>query len=237
MEDGNMKALNVFNYAVVAITGALILFFAITRQQGFIKTLPTMVTLLVMLLNARANRYTFLLGGLNSLVYGYVYFCEGIYFSACSAILMSFPLQMLSFFNWKKHASDKTGTNFVCLSAKKTVLVLLSLIPAWAIAYFGLGTFIKGNFPVLDCYIFVAGILVTVLQTMRIVQSPYINAVSCVLGLVMWGMITAQSPENINYVFISLYNLIMVTEAAVVWTKKYKEQKALTDAQAVEVQA
>ena len=149
----------------------------------------------------------------------------------------SFPLQMLSFFNWKKHASDKTGTNFVCMSAKKTVLVLLSLIPAWAIAYFGLGTFIKGNFPVLDCYIFVAGILVTVLTSMRIVQSPYINAVSCVLGLVMWGMITAQSPENINYVFISLYNLIMVTEAAVVWTKKYKEQKAKSEAQTVEVQA
>ena len=230
-----MKALKVFNYAVVAITGALVLFFAITRQQGFIKTLPTMVTLLVMLLNARANRYTFLLGGLNSLVYAYVYFCAGIYFSACSAALMSFPLQIISFFNWKKHASDKTGTDFVCLSAKKTVLVLLSLIPMWAVAYIGLGSFIKGNFPVLDCYLFVASILVTVLSAMRIIQSPYINAVSCILNLTMWGMITVQSPENINYVFIGLYNLIMVIESAVIWTKKYKSQKDDTDAQKAEV--
>ena len=232
-----MKTLKIFNYAVVAVTGASILFFAILRQQSFIKTLPTMVTLLVMLLSARANRYTFLLGGLNSLVYAYVYWGTGVYFSACSAVLISFPLQMVSFFNWKKHASNKTGTNFVCLSAKKTVLVLLLLIPAWAVAYFGLGSHIKGSYPALDCYLFVASILCSVLSALRIIQSPYINAVSCVLNLTMWGMITAQSPENINYVFISLYNLIMVTEAAVVWTKKYKEQKARTDAQAVEVQA
>ena len=236
MEDWTMKALKIFNYAVVAVTGALILYFAISRQQSFIKTLPTMVTLLVMLLNARANRYTFLLGGLNSAIYGYVYFTEGLYFSACLALIVSFPLQMISFFNWKKHAKNKTGTDFVCLSVKKTVLVLLTLLPAWAAAYFGLGSVVGGNYPVIDCYVFVAGILVTVLSALRIIQSPYINAVSCVLSLVMWGMITAQNPENINYVFISLYNLIMVVESAIVWTKKYKEQKAQAAVKTTEVQ-
>jgi hypothetical protein len=50
----------------------------------------------------------------------------------------------------------------------------------------------------------------------------------------MWGMITAQNPENINYVFIAVYNLIMVTESAVIWTKKYKKQKAQTAVQPME---
>ena len=219
-----MKRLKIFNYAVVGVTGALIIFFAVWRQQSFIKTLPTLVTLLVMLLSARANRYTFLLGGLNAAVYGIVYIGEGLYFSAMSSILISFPIQIFSFFNWKRHSSGIVSTRFASLSPKWLSVALLSLVPAWAAAYFGLSSFISGSYPVVDCYLFVAGILVSVLSALRFIEAQYINAVSCLVNLTLWIVITTQNPANINYVFISCYNLIMVVESAVTWTKKYREQ-------------
>ena len=100
----------------------------------------------------------------------------------------------------------------------------MSLVPAWAAAYFGLSSFISGSYPVVDCYIFVAGILVSVLSALRFIEAQYINAVSCMVSLTLWIVITTQNPANINYVFISCYNLIMVVESAVTWTKKYREQ-------------
>ena len=45
------------------LTAILIIVFSIIRKQSFLKTLPTLVTLIVQLLLARANRFAFLLGG------------------------------------------------------------------------------------------------------------------------------------------------------------------------------
>lgn len=221
-----MKALKIFNYTVVAVTGILILTFAILRQQAFFKTLPTLVTLFVMLLSARANRYTFLLGGCNSVVYGLVYWGEGLYFSMLSALLISFPIQIFSFFHWKKNQTETVSTRFRRLSYPALALTLLSMIPAWAISYFALSAFVAGSYPVLDCYLFVSGLAVSVLSALRYIEAPYLNTVACVLNLGLWIAITVQTPSNINYVFISCYNLIMVAESMVTWTQKYQKQTA-----------
>ena len=85
------------NYLLTLAAAVLIIVFAILREQSFLKTLPTLVTLVVQLLLVRANRYAILLGGTNALIYGAAYLSEGLYFSCISAVLMSAPLQYYSF--------------------------------------------------------------------------------------------------------------------------------------------
>jgi hypothetical protein len=70
----------------------------------------------------------------------------------------------------------------------------------------------------------VLGIVSTVMVCLCYVEAQYLNIVSCTMGLVLSFMITSQNISNINYLVIGCYNLFRVTQASVVWTKKYKEE-------------
>ena len=104
----------------MSIAAVCILFFAVKNAifppdpdnfnlaLHIFKTLPTLVTLAVQILLMSANKYAFLLGGTNAAIYGIVYIITGIPFSAVSALLISFPLQIYSFFNWSKNSKGKS---------------------------------------------------------------------------------------------------------------------------------
>lgn len=221
------KGEKLFNYIVVGVTAVVIIVSAILSRQDFFKTLPTLITLLVLLLSARANRYTFLLGAINCVLYSIIYIQEGIYFSVISCLVISAPMQLITFFKWKQHTYGKVTTVFKRLSARNLILMMLVQIPAWALAYFGLSAFITGSYPGLDSLSFVMGIVVSVLSAKRYIEAQYVNAVSCIISLIMWVLLTVKTPDNINYACIALYNVIMVVESAIVWTKQYKKQQAV----------
>ena len=98
-----MKNKNIYlRYIPMSLAAAFLLFFAVKNAlyppKGeeielwylIFKTLPTIVTLFVQLLMMSANRYAFLLGGCNSVIYGIVYFMEDVPFSGISALMLSF---------------------------------------------------------------------------------------------------------------------------------------------------
>ena len=88
----------------VFATAALITAAGLYFHQDFFRILPLYVSLFVLIFSAKVNRYAFLIGGLNSILYAAVYFAYGLYGMAVYAFVFSFPIQMLSFFCWKNHA-------------------------------------------------------------------------------------------------------------------------------------
>ena len=87
-----MKRKLLLDWIPVAVTAALIVTLGVIYRQPFYKMLPMLNTLVIMLLSANANRYSFLFGGLNSVVYGIVYLSEHVYFSAISVKHCQHPL-------------------------------------------------------------------------------------------------------------------------------------------------
>ena len=87
---------------VLWTTFVLIVVAGIVFKQPFIRMLPLLISLFIVLFQAEANRYSFIAGGANALFYTYVYFQVGLYASAASALFLSFPIQMLTFSSWKK---------------------------------------------------------------------------------------------------------------------------------------
>ena len=83
---------------VVVITMITVIVSSIIVKQDFIRTLPLIISLFVMLLQADANRYAYLAGGINAIIYGFVYWRLGLYASLASAVLFSVPIQILTFF-------------------------------------------------------------------------------------------------------------------------------------------
>lgn len=213
------------NYIPTLMAAALILYFAIIREQSPLKTLPTLVTLCVQLLLVSANRYAFLLGGTNALLYGIAYFSEGLYFSTVSAVLISAPIQLFSFIRWGKNRRQDNSTALKRLNGKMWAIVLAAIAAGFVICCFLLAPFFAGaNYPMLDALCFTLGIAVSLLAAFRYVESQYISAVSTCISIVMWVMIARSAPENFNYVIISVYNCFRVTQAAFRWTKNYSKQ-------------
>lgn len=215
------KSKLIFDYVLMAGVAAMIIVFAVLREQSFLKTLPTLITLAVQMLLVNANRYAFLLGGANALLYGIAYWTEGLYFSLISAVVISAPIQFYSFIVWSKN-KDKSRPELKVLGIKRLLPVLGVSLLGWVACYFGLSQFFAGQaYPLLDTYIFAMSITVSILAARQFVDSQYINAVSSMLSLVLWILLTVKDPANFNYVIISAYNLFRIVQAAITWTKKY----------------
>jgi nicotinamide mononucleotide transporter len=213
------------DYIPTVLAGILIICFAIVKEQTFLKTLPTLITLIVLLMSVHANRFAFLVGASNCVLYTLAYISEGLYFSAASAFLVSMPIQIFSFFVWSRHKTDKTRSRLIKMEWWQLLLSFVAIFPAWAACYFGLGAFFEGNMALLDSFIFILGILISVLIAFRFIEGQFFNVISCVAGLIMWVLICIKEPNNVNFLIISCYNLFRTVQAAISWTALYIKQK------------
>lgn len=215
------------DYIPMAAIAVLIVVFAFINEQTFLATLPTLITLIVQLLLLRANRYVFLLGAGNSALYGLAYLQQGLYFSVINAFALNLPFQVYAFFTWRKNKDDKQSAVLRRLTPRGIVLCVVFLLSSWAISYFGLARFFSDPAALpYDSYLLGAAVVTLVLQALRYSESQYVSSLSCVVSVTMWIAICIEDPAQLNYLFISIYNLYMVARTALAWTKKAKtEQK------------
>lgn len=210
----------------IGVCAVAILTCAFVFGQKWYKVLPTLNTLIILLLSARVDRRSFLIGGLNAALYGIGYFTEGLYFSVANCLIVSMPLQLFSFFNWKKHA-DGNSTKLRTLGWKGEIVVISStavgcLLCHWLLLpFFGGGQQQAG----LDIFLFVIGLVITVLSMLRYVEAPYYNIVSSAANLVMWGIICSKNIANLNYLIMGVYSFFRVTQSVINWTKQYQKSK------------
>ena len=219
------KAKLIFDYVLVVSVVILIIVFAITKKQTFIKTLPTLITLIVQILMVKANRFAFLVGGINAILYGISYFYEGLYFSLISAVAISAPIQLYSFFVWSKKA-NKANPPLKFLGWKKLLISIVATLIGWGICAWALnGLFTTATYPAIDSFLFVAGITISLLAAWGYIDSQYMNVFCIVLGLILWILLTIENPANFNYVIIYVYNLYRIIETSISWTSKYYKNK------------
>lgn len=207
------------DYLPMALTATMIIVSAVWAKQSFLKTLPTLITLVVQILLARANRLTFLLGGANSVLYALSYFEETLYFQAFSAVAISMPLQIYSYFNWKKNSTANVP-KIRALSVSAKLLISVCILSAWLLCDRFIGDRITSTkYATLDILLFFIGITITLLSAFRYVDAQYLHLVSGTLSLCLWIVISLKSPQNINYVVIAVYNLFRSIETLINWSK------------------
>ena len=217
------------DYIPTVFTAGLIITFAILREQSFLMTLPTLVTLIVQLLLVRANRVAFLIGGANSLLYGISFYCESLYFSVFKAVAITAPIQFFSYFNWKRKSREGKSCIRV-LSMPMRLVIIGAIVAVWLLCFRFLGQIISsGRFIGADSLVFVIGVAVPILSAFGYADAQYLNIAACAVSLGMWVAITVEEPQNINFAFIAAYNLFRVSEAAVSWTQMYVKSSKLTD--------
>ena len=208
---------------MIGVTAVLITVTGILFHQSPLRILPLYISLFVGMLQAQANRYASLLGGLNSLLYMLVNIYLGLYASAGYCLLFSFPLQIATFIRWSRHKYGKS-TVFRRLTGKGRLLVLAGFLLAFGILSAVLRA-AGSDYQVLDSLSSLLGALIAILTMLAFIEYTWLMLPSGILNIVLYIATMAAHPEQITYLIYSFYSLICVVQQFFRVRKLYAEQK------------
>lgn len=226
MKLGDKTKVILLEYLPMALTGIGILICAIVFQQMFIKVLPMFFSLLIMLLNSRANRIGFLLGAINSGIYIVGYLMEGVYGTVASTVF-GIVIMLITYFRWKGNAYGK-ATVFRRFSGRGRVVLALVLCAAWAATSFALWA-MGGTATVMDGLTMALGFATNLLNVVAYVEAPFINTVNGLCQCVLWAQIVFIDGNYaaMTYLLSSAYSMYMIVRTCVRWCAFYQEQQRL----------
>jgi len=207
---------------LVGIIISMILCF--DKPSQIVTALPLFVSIVIMMLQSEANRYAFLLGSLNSILYGVVYFSFDLPSSALSALAMSFPIQMITFIRWNKR-KYKNSTVFAKLSWPMRGLgVLVGVIAVFVlnIALARTGS----DYLLLDNIANVIGIFIYVLTFFSFIEYPVLQFVSLFISSINYIIVATDGNLTIvPHLVYNIYCFVCITKAAISVYKLYGEQQ------------
>lgn len=193
--------------AIVAFIAVVTL--SIVFEARFFDTLPLLISTVVMFMQTRVNRYAFILGGLNSIIYAAVYVGMGLYGSAASAFLISFPLQIITFINWQRN-THKGTTEIKRFSTKARLVILACMAGMWALLYV-IFSALGSAYLVLDNTVTVIGVVAAIICILRYCEFAALQIMSSAVQVVLYASMTTDDKSRIIYLVYSVYCLICVT--------------------------
>lgn len=189
----------------------------------FYLVLPLYISLFVGMLTSKANRYSFLIGGLNSILYTITYISLGIYMQAVQAFFFSCLLQLATFFTWSKRAY-KDSTVFRRMTKK----MYFGFGGGFVVVFFGsitVLTLLGSNFVILDTFTALLGMLVTILHLCSFREAPFLHAFGATFGLTLSLAMSLDDPARLPFLISGLYGAICVWRSIFAIWKLYKEQQ------------
>ncbi len=210
---------------IIVATGIAILVAGVLCKQEFFLMIPLFVSLFVMAFQSEANRRGPLIGSINSLIYTAAYIYMGVYASAASAILFSFPVQLMTFFRWKKNAYKKTAI-FRKMTTKMRV--------GWSVAFFVVWGIMAAVFmhfdyeyAILDSCSFIFGFVIPFLTMLAYIEYTYLWIIQCVVGVFLNIQMVINDYKETTYLIYGIYALYCVIGAFINVHKFYKEQQKI----------
>ncbi len=220
----NLSAKDIFIFVLMGITGVLITFTGIYYKQDFLRILPLYISLVIAMLQSRVNRYASLMGSINSLLYGVSYIFYGIYASAISAFLFSFPVQMLTFVRWNKN-KWKNSTVLRKLNIKQRIIISVGFVVALVVMWVVL-PLIGSQYVFLDSVTNLLGILIYFLTMFAFVEYTFLMVINGVIGIALNVEMLGNEPEIASYLIFSVYSFICIVFAFFNAKKLYKSQQS-----------
>ncbi len=215
---------NKITYALMAITFVLIIFLGMRYPQNRLSAVPLYVSIIVMLLQMNVNRYAFLLGGINSLLYAAVYFYYGLYGSAFYSITTSFVLQIATFINWGRNSYKKTSTVFKTMGGKKFSIFLVIFVICWITCYYVFKT-IGSSHILLDNSIMLLGIVTSLMTMLAYVEWTYLQLLGVIISVILYVGMIRKNPEMAAYLVFAIYSLICTCITLLNVRRVYIEQQ------------
>ncbi|MBQ4645011.1 MAG: nicotinamide mononucleotide transporter [Clostridia bacterium] len=173
--------------------------------------LPLLISTFVMLLQSKVNRYAFIVGALNSILYAVADFYMTLYSQAAFALLFSLPVQIITFICWNKNTRNGV-TETKSLTNKGRIILFASMAVGWGILYL-IFSFFKSEYLVLDNTVTVIGIVSTLLVTFRYSEYSLFQIISGTVNIILFATMLVNDPSRIVWLVFMIYSMICSTTA------------------------
>ena len=214
---------HIYKYVLIGLTAVAISVAAVLTGCPIYRIVPLYVSLVVMYLQTRASRFSFLLGGCNAAYYAVVYFYLGLYGIALYSLLVASPIQIITYIRWKKRAY-KHSALLKCLSWKTRLAAVLGFAGVWGLLYLilsGLGS----AYLILDNTVSVIGAAANVASLLYLIEFPYVQCLSLVLNITLYIQMIQNDPKQLTFLIYTMYALTCALISAVYMQKLYNWQK------------
>lgn len=214
-----------FKKLIIILTGIAILITGIVCKQHFFLMVPLFISLFVMSFQSEANRFGALAGAINSIIYTVAYIYMGVYASAASSFLFSFPIQLMTFLRWRKHAYKET-VMFNKMGNIWRITFSIALLTAWAVLA-GVFYYLDYEYALLDSFTFILGFVIPALTMFAYIEYTYLWIVQSVVSLFLSIQMTVNDYRQTTYLIYSVYCLYCIICAFINVRKFYKEQNSI----------
>ena len=204
--------------AFVGITAA-----AICTGSDVYRIVPLYVSLLVMYLQTKASRFSFLLGGCNAAYYAGVYLFLRLYGMAAYSLLLACPIQIVAYIRWKKRTTGN-ATALKRLSNPQRLLWIAGFAALWTVLYFALRALGSG-YILLDNTITVISTAANILSLLCLIEFPYVQCVAHILNITLYIQMISEEPKQWTYLIYTVYALACGVISAVYMHKLYNKQQ------------
>lgn len=172
----------------------------------FYSALPLLISAVIMFMQTRVNRYAFLIGSINSIIYALAYFYMRLYGSMLSALLFSFPFQIITFISWQKHTREGV-TEIRRFSNKGRICLFSAMAVIWIVMYIVFSAF-GSSYVIWDNSVLVIGTAGIILCTLRYSEYAILNIISSVINVVLFSCMSAHDITKIIWLIYSVYCVI-----------------------------
>lgn len=214
---------NALPVLLLITTAVLITVAAIRFRQSPYLVFPLYVSLVVGMLQAKANRYAHLIGSLNSVVYAATFLYLGLYASMCSAFFMSFPLQLATFIRWSKNA-DGSSTRFKRLTPLQWGMMGITFVLAFVALNF-IMTELGSGYVLLDNSHALIGFFATLLSLLAFREYSYLMLGSGTLTVLLYWEMIAQNPAQATHLIYAIYTMICIVRQFFSVRRIYQKQQ------------
>ena len=218
-----MQKSNTYRYVLMAVAFLGITAAAFLTGSDIYRIVPLYVSLIVMYLQTRASRFSFLLGGCNAAYYAGVYLFLGLYGMAAYSLLIASPIQIFAYIRWKKRTTGNT-TALKRLRTRQRLLWTAGLATLWTALYFALRALDSG-YILLDNTITVISTAANILSLLCLIEFPYVQCVAHILNITLYTQMIQAEPKQWTYLIYTIYALCCGIISAVYMQKLYKTQK------------
>lgn len=215
---------NIAFYFLMGITAILITVTGILFKQSFLRMLPLYISLVIALLQSHVSRYAPLIGSVNAILYAIVYVYYHLYASAAYAILISGPLQLVTFIRWSKQPWQGSTILRKLSTRQRLAVSAVSLLLCGTIYFMLQGT--GSQYRVLDSASTILGILATVLTMLSYIEYTVVMLLGQVCSIVLYIAMLQTSPEQITYLIQSVYTMVCTVSAFLQANRIYAKQQA-----------
>ena len=208
------------SFYIFGISFLLIVIAIIHYKPSPFLFIPLLVSAIIMLLQSRVNRYAFIVGAINAILYAIAYMKMSLHATALYAILVSCPMQVMIFVNWSRYTNQRE-TKLRKMSVKSRVELFGGMLAGWLLLYMIFSGW-NSQYLLLDNSVAVLGTISTVLCALRFKEYTFLQILANAIGFTTYLMMIEVEPSRIIWV-ISSANAIVCTWLA--WSNMNEKEE------------